>query len=118
MRRADQLALRSVHRCPSCGAWVTAPALMRTPHPCGRPSTERWEDHGNCRQVDTEAFYAEENRETVEFIKQKFCADCPVRDVCLAAALQRGEQGVWGGTTTHDRVLLARRVRAHARRTA
>ena len=28
---------------------------------------------------------------------QALCADCPVRELCLALGLARGEYGVWGG---------------------
>lgn len=38
------------------------------------------------------------------------CADCPVRDACLAYALDNCEQGIWGGTGTEDRRLMRRRT--------
>jgi len=32
------------------------------------------------------------------------CAGCPVRNECLAFALRTGQvDGIWGGTTTHER---------------
>jgi WhiB family redox-sensing transcriptional regulator len=36
-----------------------------------------------------------------------YCKVCPVREVCLAWAIQMGERyGVWGGTTEQQRNLL------------
>ncbi|MGI9120634.1 MAG: WhiB family transcriptional regulator [Acidimicrobiales bacterium] len=34
------------------------------------------------------------------------CAVCPVTAQCLAAAVEHGESGVWGGTTERQRRLL------------
>jgi len=49
-----------------------------------------------CQVVDPDLFFAESPAE-VELAKA-LCRDCPVRDVCLAAALARREPwGVWGG---------------------
>ena len=37
------------------------------------------------------------------------CADCPVREACLAYAINTGEDfGVWGGTTPDERRALRR----------
>lgn len=38
----------------------------------------------------------------------KLCNVCPVRPECLTWALERGERGIWGGTTTYQRDLLSR----------
>ena len=49
-----------------------------------------------CRTADPELFFAEAEQ-SIEAAKQ-LCADCPVRQGCLAAALERAEPwGVWGG---------------------
>lgn len=49
-----------------------------------------------CIGVDPDLFFAEEPAE-VERAKA-LCACCPVRAICLAAALERREPwGVWGG---------------------
>lgn len=42
------------------------------------------------------------------------CRGCPVREKCLAYAMQNKVEGVWGGTTDADRKILA----AAARRAA
>ena len=49
-----------------------------------------------CRLVDPDLFFAETPAD-VEVAKA-LCEDCPIREACLAGALQRREPwGVWGG---------------------
>jgi WhiB family redox-sensing transcriptional regulator len=49
-----------------------------------------------CRLNDPELFFAESPAD-VERAKA-LCVDCPVRELCLAGALERREPwGVWGG---------------------
>lgn len=49
-----------------------------------------------CRSYDPELFFAESPAD-VEFAKS-VCTSCPVRQECLAGALERREPwGVWGG---------------------
>ena len=49
-----------------------------------------------CRLVDPDLFFAEAPAD-VEAAKA-LCVDCPIREACLAGALQRREPwGVWGG---------------------
>lgn len=36
---------------------------------------------------------------------QDFCARCPVWRLCLQEAMETGEAGIWGGTTSHIRTL-------------
>lgn len=49
-----------------------------------------------CRSNDPELFFAESPAD-VEYAKS-LCQSCPVRDECLAGALDRREPwGVWGG---------------------
>jgi len=49
-----------------------------------------------CRKVDPDTFFAEAPAD-VEAAKA-LCRDCPVREMCLAGALERREPwGVWGG---------------------
>lgn len=35
--------------------------------------------------------------------RDRVCARCPVWEACLTEALERGEHGVWGGTSPHQR---------------
>jgi hypothetical protein len=39
------------------------------------------------------------------------CASCPVREACLAYAVQAGVDGMWGGTTERQRRSMRRRRR-------
>lgn len=61
-----------------------------------------------CRAQDPELFFAE-SPEDVEFAKA-VCRDCPVREQCLAAALERREPwGVWGGELFVQGVVVPRK---------
>ena len=71
-----------------------------------------------CQSHDPGLFFAESPRD-VEAAK-RLCADCPVRQLCLAGARERREPwGVWGGELFKDGVVIARkrprgRPRKHA----
>ncbi len=61
-----------------------------------RPGADVEEGLLPCRQEDPELFFAESPSD-VEFAKA-LCGTCPLRDACLAGALERREPwGVWGG---------------------
>jgi len=61
-----------------------------------------------CRLVDPEVFFAESPAD-VENAKA-LCRSCPVREVCLAGALERHEPwGVWGGELFVAGVVVARK---------
>ncbi len=61
-----------------------------------------------CRRVDPEVFFAESPAD-VESAKA-LCRDCPVREVCLAGALERREPwGVWGGELLVQGEVVARK---------
>lgn len=61
-----------------------------------------------CRLVDPEAFFAESPAD-VEHAKA-LCGDCPVREMCLAGALERREPwGVWGGELFVQGEVVARK---------
>ena len=67
---------------PRRPATPVAPAPVRRPLPC--------------RVEDPDLWFAETPAQ-LELAKS-FCADCPVRNACLAGALDRAEPwGVWGG---------------------
>ena len=71
-----------------------------------------------CRVEDPELWFAE-NPAQLELAKS-FCGECPVRDACLAGALDRGEPwGVWGGEIFERGVVIARkRPRGRPRKVA
>ena len=80
---------------------MTAPT-WESPEPGGRvPSLP-------CHLVDPEVFFAEAPAD-VEAAKA-LCLDCPIRDACLAGALDRREPwGVWGGQLLIAGVVVARK---------
>ena len=71
-----------------------------------------------CHTGDPDLFFAE-RPEQLEQAKA-LCADCPVRERCLAAALLRAEPwGVWGGEIFDHGVVIARkRPRGRPRKVA
>ena len=81
-----------------------APAPVRRPLPC--------------RVEDSELWFAESPAQLEQ--AKSFCADCPVRDACLAGALHRGEPwGVWGGEIFERGVVIPRkRPRGRPRKVA
>lgn len=80
---------------------MTAPT-WESPEPGGRvPSLP-------CHLVDPEVFFAEAPAD-VEAAKA-LCLDCPIREACLAGALDRREPwGVWGGQLLIAGVVVARK---------
>src|SRR5688500_3927195 len=61
-----------------------------------------------CRQVDPELFFAEVPADVEE--AKALCRDCPIREACLAGALERREPwGVWGGELFVGGVVVARK---------
>ena len=69
------------------------------------PGTEDWTLLAKCRGMEDQLFpdgAAQKRARTV-------CRGCPVRNECLAEALDnRIEWGVWGGMTERERRLLLR----------
>src|SRR4051812_5997109 len=61
-----------------------------------------------CHRVDPEVFFAEAPAD-VEAAKA-LCLDCPIREACLAGALERREPwGVWGAELLVGGVVVARK---------
>jgi WhiB family redox-sensing transcriptional regulator len=79
------------------------------------PSPSSWRDRAACRGADPDLFFPERG-ESADPARQ-VCARCPVRQPCLAYALDNGiTHGVWGGLTERERrVLRAPRQRASRR---
>jgi WhiB family redox-sensing transcriptional regulator len=71
-----------------------------------------------CRSGDADLWFAESPAE-LERAKAS-CADCPVREACLAGALARREPwGVWGGEIFERGAVIARkRPRGRPRKNA
>lgn len=61
-----------------------------------------------CQQNDPDLWFAESPYE-IERAKE-LCAECPVREACLAGAVERGEHaGVWGGQLLVDGEIIAKK---------
>jgi WhiB family redox-sensing transcriptional regulator len=71
-----------------------------------------------CRSGDADLWFAESPAELER--AKAFCADCPVREACLAGALARREPwGVWGGEIFERGAVIARkRPRGRPRKNA
>ena len=89
----------------------------------GTPLGRRWQPddasalpvwpEAACRGVDTAVFFRDDGESTLSWRRRSawakaLCAVCPVRSPCLAWALERGELGVWGGTTENEREALVK----------
>ena len=71
----------------------------------GQPSDRRTLP---CRVGDPDLWFAESPAQLEQ--AKSLCAQCPVRSVCLAGALDRGEPwGVWGGEIFDHGVVIARK---------
>jgi len=68
-----------------------------------------WQDQASCKRSNPEEFFPTSAPDPQT--KQR-CARCPVREQCLAFALENNMVGVWGGTSTKER----RRLKAELRR--
>jgi WhiB family redox-sensing transcriptional regulator len=68
---------------------------------------ESWQERALCAQTDPEAFFPEKGGSTRE--AKKICEVCPVREQCLAYALEHDERfGIWGGLSERERRRLKR----------
>lgn len=72
-----------------------------------------WQQRAACRGSDPELFFPDRGEDADP--AKKICADCPVRQECLEAALARGERfGIWGGMSERERRKIRRTRRAGA----
>jgi WhiB family redox-sensing transcriptional regulator len=72
------------------------------------PSVGVDEEQLPCHREDPELFFAESPSD-VELAKA-LCGGCPVREACLASALERREPwGVWGGQLLVQGVVVPRK---------
>ncbi|GAA4665276.1 MULTISPECIES: WhiB family transcriptional regulator [Amycolatopsis] len=61
-----------------------------------------------CRSGDADLWFAEAPADLER--AKRLCADCPIRESCLAGALDRREPwGVWGGEIFERGVIVARK---------
>ena len=84
-----------------------------TPQALPDAPAKGWEHHSACRDEDPDLFFptgytTADDRAQARTAKE-ICGRCPVRELCLAAALRRGEtDGIYGGTTPGERRNLLR----------
>lgn len=71
-----------------------------------------------CHDVDPEIYFAEQPTTTAR--AKAVCSSCPVREACLAGALNRREPwGVWGGELFENGTVIAfKRARGRPRKSA
>jgi WhiB family transcriptional regulator, redox-sensing transcriptional regulator len=82
------------------GAFSRRPKTSLSPAPVRHPLP--------CRVEDPELWFAESPAQ-LELAKS-LCTECPVREACLAGALDRAEPwGVWGGEIFDHGVVIARK---------
>lgn len=73
-----------------------------------------------CLNLDTNTWYPDSKLEIMHELPVRLCQTCPIIETCLEYAMRSEERatgdryGVWGGTTPHERTLLARRRKRHA----
>jgi WhiB family redox-sensing transcriptional regulator len=84
-----------------------------------RYDPQDWRRAGACRSADPDLFFpisaSGRSARQVERARQ-ICAGCPVRQPCLDFALEhRGIEGIWGGTTSGERVRAKRATAARRR---
>jgi WhiB family redox-sensing transcriptional regulator len=81
---------------------------------------DEWRDRAACQGQPAEFFFARSDRYGVDRHDpaalaegKRICNGCPVREECLDAALDGGDDvyGLWGGTTKREREALRRRIR-------
>lgn len=69
-----------------------------------------WTEQALCREVDPDLFYADKGDWHSVITAKLVCRRCPVRDACLAHALETNEvHGVWGGLSPQQRILWRQR---------
>ena len=70
-----------------------------------------WKQKAACRDLDTSMFFPDTEEEAAA--AKSVCAGCPVREACLAFALDtRQHDGIWGGLDENERRRVRRRKTA------
>ena len=75
-------------------------------------NTETWRALAACRDSDSDLFFPSPGNDDVGRIAaaKAVCAICPVREDCLAFAVELNQtEGIWGGHTPAERRRLRRR---------
>jgi WhiB family redox-sensing transcriptional regulator len=61
-----------------------------------------------CEDYDGRVFYPARGDRGANAYAKSLCNTCPLIDPCLAGAMERKEQGIWGGTTERERARMRR----------
>lgn len=70
-----------------------------------------WAARASCAETDPETFFPPHGDPATQ--ARQICARCPVRDDCLAYALDADERfGIWGGLDPDERSKLRRKLRS------
>ncbi|WP_328347818.1 WhiB family transcriptional regulator [Streptomyces violaceus] len=86
------------------------------PHTMRTLGDHTWQDQAACRSthhhpVDPDLFFPEPDEMDRISQAKALCAQCPVRNTCLDAALENGDRdGIRGGMTEEERDLLHRKI--------
>ena len=83
------------------------PETRKMQRPVSPTATNDADDQprGNCYGTDDpELWFSNDFRD--QALAALICSTCPLRNECATVALERGEHGVWGGTTEDDRAKL------------
>ena len=64
-----------------------------------------WTMSAACASEDPDLFFTEEPDQVNRALA--ICNSCPMRELCLSAALYFEEAGIWGGTTEHQRASMS-----------
>jgi len=84
--------------------WLMAPQAAELEELVRRPA---WQARAACRGTSLGVFFPEKKGDYAP--AKAMCAECPVRQECLAAALaDPGIAGCWGGTSRRERARVAR----------
>lgn len=79
------------------------------------PRLVKIQEEGLCAQTDPELFYPDKGGSTEP--AKMICGSCPVRDDCLAWAVDNSERfGVWGGKTERERRKIEKTATAPKRK--
>ena len=77
--------------------------------------SEEQVEQGACvKAPDPEIFFAGNEKGAVDKTAEakSYCGICPIAVACLMSAMAEGYDGIWGGTSTHERTKLRKDKKA------
>jgi WhiB family redox-sensing transcriptional regulator len=77
----------------------------------------RYDLRARCLEEDPDLFFPSDARALIDAREAKLvCHGCPFRQPCADYATAAREEGIWGGTTDHDRAARRRQWIRRAKR--